>query len=77
MAKSLLGKEVKLTFLDHVMGADHLILCEIWGRIVGETKDQYNVAVWDLPDSSDESRFHNQERFTIIKKAIKSIKVYK
>lgn len=75
--KGLIGKEVKLVFLDHVKDSDRLILCEIWGRVVGETEEQINIAVWDLPECDAESRYHNQERYTIIKSAIKEIKVFR
>ena len=56
-----------MRFLDHTMASGDeagLIQCDVWGLLVGETKNAYTVATWVCGGAV---KNHNTEVFTILK----------
>lgn len=73
---TILGSIVRIGFLDHVEDADEPILCEVFGRIVKQTKDHIVICCWDLPDSKQTVRKNNWKIFSILRGAIRELSVY-
>lgn len=66
------GHIYHLIFWDHVAGGDELYKCEVFGRIVSQTKNSVTIGSWLIVgDMGDQ----NKEVFCILKSAIIQKKV--
>ena len=75
MPESLLGKAVRIRFLDHAEDANEPIVCVVWGMVVKETDESFTISCWDLPDVGDECRSLNSKIFIILKSTIKRMDI--
>jgi hypothetical protein len=67
---------VRLTFLDHVEGADEPLEFFVYGRVFKSTRTHYVVDCWAYPNIDHEDRSDNINRFSILKKTISEVIVY-
>ena len=74
-----MGDRVEIVFLDHAEG-DEAMLFEVFGRLYKSTRWSYSVRCWGYVNELDrakDGRSDNETDYTIVKKAIESIKVLK
>lgn len=73
------GDIVHIVFLDHAEGDDPMRF-EVFGRIYKITRWAYSVRTWGYVsdvDRAGDSRTDNENVYSIVKKAVESIKVIK
>ena len=73
---TIIGQIVRIGFLDHVEDADEPIVCEVFGRIVKQTKTHIVICCWDLRDVGPSTRKNNWKIFSIVRSAIRELSVY-
>lgn len=71
----LIGKEVRITFLDHVEDGTKTMMCEVWGRVMGDDKNTLTIRSWDLPQEDEATRNANAKDWAIVKKCIQETKI--
>lgn len=71
---SLLGKVVKITFLDHADG-EGLVKCQVVGEVREAGDERLVLCRWVVLDENEETTRNNEEFYTIVTAAIKDIKV--
>lgn len=69
----ILGRDIKITFLDHVEDDDKLLECIVWGEVVKDDPDSYTVMSWRANDPDIEES--DNKIFTIAKSTISKIEV--
>jgi hypothetical protein len=68
--------EYKIDFWDHVINADKLTLCRVYGKIIQISKDFIVLSFWEPLKEDDATTKSNRECLTILKKAIiKAVKI--
>lgn len=64
------GKLYHILFLDHSIGLDDDLTCEVFGRVIKQDSRYIYLAWWDLPYASKKTREDNQETAKIVKSSI-------
>ena len=78
--KPQIGDVVHIVFLDHAENSEDAIRFEVIGRLFEKTRWAYKVRCWGYVNDVDragDSRTDNENWFSIVKKAVESIKVLK
>ena len=70
----LVGKEFKITFLDHVEDSDEPIICVVYGVCIRNTYKAITLACWELQGEDEETTINNRKSYTIVKSAITETK---
>lgn len=74
MKKFELGKLYKITFLDHCVGEQEVITCEVAGWLIKETTEHITVTYWQVVTDDEETARDNIEPVNIVKSAIKRVR---
>jgi len=69
----LLGKTVKVTFLDHSENIPGAVRCELYGIVSKNSRKVMEVTCWDLLNVEDDVRRDNCKTFSIVKSTIEKI----
>jgi hypothetical protein len=76
ISKKLIGKLVKVAFMDHAIGTKSSILCTAIGQVVKVDKRDIVLRYWHCTDDSMDND-HNNEHIVIVKSTVLEIKVLK
>jgi hypothetical protein len=71
MKKYEVGKLYRLTFLDHCVGEQDVMTCEVAGWIIKETPAHLTLTYWQVLSEDEQVRRDNIEPVNIIKSTIK------
>jgi len=69
------GAEVRLKFFDHAHGTKRLVPCTVYGQVLKVTKKKVVVESW-VCEGDAACQDANNERFVIVRAAIKKVKVF-
>lgn len=79
--KPSVGDIVHITFFDHAQDAEDVLLFEIFGRVTKITPKSYKVHYWlyvnDVDRAKDDNKKENEDSYSIVKRAIESIRILK
>lgn len=70
MASFKKGKLYKISFLDHCVGLDHSMKCQVVGWIVKQSSKSVTLSHWIIDHSCEEVKSENLEYTTILKSTI-------
>lgn len=76
MPKGLkVGDIVECRFLDHCEGSTDPVEFCVWGRVSDNKKVSITIQTWGYSDGDPEVHDHNSVCYTIVKSAIRAIRV--
>jgi hypothetical protein len=67
------GQIVSIEFLDHCAGGSKPIVCRVYGKITSISKKHVEVITWETIGEDKATTLLNDERFIIVRSAIKQI----
>lgn len=70
----MLGKEVRITFLDHVIDDVEPVKCTVWGKVVKITSKYITISHWEVESDCKEVVENNREVCCIVRSTIMAIK---